>query len=698
MAVLVYALALALILSCFLDVRIKEAERRFSFGLVRVLLLLPFLAGVYVYIAFNLQILSVAPLFFSENVFSLIWLFMAFELHHATFPAAAKSNLIHLSFVAAGLAVAGVGGYWLFNPPEAITFENVILFPRYGQLYLSSLFLLAAVFFMVWRLEMFWRALPQKEGWQYRYLVIGFFLVCGSLFWGASYRLLYRRLDGDQLLLLAVLLLIAWLFILYAVVRHRLLNRKLFVSRKVIYTAVAPAAFAGYLILLGLASLLIRAFGLSLPYIFQWLLIVIGLLLVIVLLFSEKVRSLVKYFISTHFYVNKYEYRDEWLTFSSLLQGTLTEREVADALHRILNETLYTRRIMIWIGDMQDGFRLIESDKDAVGSADAVIAADDPLALYLQNEPYFYLETPGNAQTRQPVTFEKKDFFTRNGLVLAAPSAIGGLCVALIGLGPEYTGGRYGRDDFDLLKALGSQAASAILTARTAEKLAQVREASAWNTLSAFVLHDIKNAATMLNLVKENAPAHIHKPEFQQDLLASVDDALKRMNKVQKRLKTLNGETAPEFKPVQIGQSVREICNKLARKLPNLAIDVNLQCPPNSTVQSDPEIITQILENLMLNALEAGGSGTRVQVNVSDADQKTFQFEIADSGPGIPAELLPNRLFGSFQTTKPNGIGIGLWQVRRLTESLGGTIEAGNVNGGGAKFVVRLPIDRAASE
>ena len=559
MAVLVYALGLALIFSCFLDVRVKEPERRFSFGLVRVLLLLPFLAGVYVYVALDLQILVVAPLFFSENVFSLIWLFMAYGLYHATFPAAARSNLILLSSVAAGLAVAGVGGYWLFNPPEAITFENVILFPRYGQLYLSSLFLLAAVFFMVWRLEMFWRALPQKEGWQYRYLVIGFFLVCGSLFWGASYRLLYRRLDGDQLLLLAVLLLIAWFFILYAVVRHRLLNRKLFVSRKVVYTSLAPAAFAGYLILLGFASLLMRAFGWSLPYIFQWLLIVIGLLFVIVLVFSGKVRSQVKYFISTHFYVNKYEYRDEWLAFSNLLQGTLTEREVAEALHRILSESLYTRQIMIWVGDMQDGFRLIDGDKDHDRSADAVIAADDPLVLYLQNEPYFYLEMPGNAQAWQRVISEKRDFFRTSGLVLVVPLTIGGQCVGLVGLGSEYTGGRYGRDDFDLLTALGSQAASAILAARTAEKLAQARETSAWDTLSAFVLHDIKNAATILSLVKENAPAHIHKPEFQQDLLASVDDALKRMHKVQERLYTLKGEKTPVIKAVEIGQFVRRL-------------------------------------------------------------------------------------------------------------------------------------------
>ena len=663
---------------------------------MRVLLLLPFLAGVYVYVALDLQILVVAPLFFSENVFSLIWLFMAYGLYHATFPAAARSNLILLSSVVAGSAVAGAGGYWLFNPPEAITFENVILFPRYGQLYLSSLFLLIAVFFMAWRLEMFWRALPQKEGWQYRYLVIGFFLVCGSLFWGASYRLLYRRLDGDQLLLLAVLLLIAWLFILYAVVRHRLLNRKLFVSRKVVYTSLAPAAFAGYLILLGFASLLMRAFGWSLPFIFQWLLIVIGLLFVVVLVFSGKVRATVKYFISTHFYVNKYEYRDEWLAFSNLLQGTLTEREVVDALHRILSESLYTRQIMIWVGDMQDGFRLIDGDKDHDRSADAVIAADDPLVLYLQNEPYFYLEMPGNAQAGQRVISEKRDFFRTSGLVLVVPLTIGGQCVGLVGLGSEYTGGRYGRDDFDLLTALGSQAASAILAARTAEKLAQARETSAWDTLSAFVLHDLKNAAAILSLVKENAPAHIHKPEFQQDLLASVDDALKRMHKVQERLYTLKGEKTPVIKAVEFSQFVRSCCKKLTRKIPNLTIEV--QCRRNLTVQTDSEIIAQILENLMLNALEAGETGTLVHVTVSNADHKTVQLEITDSGPGIPEELLPDRLFAPFKTTKPNGSGIGLWQVKQLVESLGGTIEAGNIDGGGAKFVVRLPLKRSPSE
>ena len=97
------------------------------------------------------------------------------------------------------------------------------------------------------------------------------------------------------------------------------------------------------------------------------------------------------------------------------------------------------------------------------------------------------------------------------------------------------------------------------------------------------------------------------------------------------------------------------------------------------------------MENLMLNALEAGGAGTLIHVNILNANHNNVQLEIIDNGPGIVPELLPNRLFDPFSTTKPNGSGIGLWQVKRLIESLGGTLEAENVDSGGAKIVVRLP-------
>ena len=76
------------------------------------------------------------------------------------------------------------------------------------------------------------------------------------------------------------------------------------------------------------------------------------------------------------------------------------------------------------------------------------------------------------------------------------PLMAGEKTIGLIGIGSEFTGGRYGHDDYDLLTALSTQAASALLAVRMAERLAHARERKAWDKLSAFVLHDVKNAAT----------------------------------------------------------------------------------------------------------------------------------------------------------------------------------------------------------
>jgi signal transduction histidine kinase len=98
-----------------------------------------------------------------------------------------------------------------------------------------------------------------------------------------------------------------------------------------------------------------------------------------------------------------------------------------------------------------------------------------------------------------------------------------------------------------------------------------------------------------------------------------------------------------------------------------------------------------ILENLVLNAMEAaGGRGRPVQVaiRVSAAENPGFQIECTDNGPGIPSALLPERLFEPFVSARPGGSGIGLWQVKRLVESLGGEISARNGQSGGARFLL----------
>ncbi len=435
-----------------------------------------------------------------------------------------------------------------------------------------------------------------------------------------------------------------------------------------------------------------KTFGLSLPFVLRWLALTIGLVALGLFALSGKLRRRVHFFISTHFYVNKYEYRDEWLALSRRLQGTLTEADVVEALRQVLAESLYTANITIWLGDAGHGYRPLSLSGNPGGKTGAsALAPDDPMVRFLKTHPCFYVEEEEPDREWGAVAEKKETLLADLDLVLMAPLFIGDQLVGLIGLGPEFTGGRYGHDDFDLLTALGTQTASALLAARMAEELANARERQAWDKLSAFVLHDVKNAATMLSLVRENASNHIQEPEFQQDMLDAVDDALARMSKVQKRLSMLKGEVTPAPQDLELGRFLNERCRQISAKLGGMKVEI--ACEAKIRMHADPEFLSRIMENLLLNAFEAGGDRTVIRINVrkDDAHGQAI-IEITNNGPGIAGDLLPNALFEPFKTTRPRGTGIGLWQTKRPVTDLKGSVSAENMPEGGARFVVKLPL------
>jgi uncharacterized membrane protein YgdD (TMEM256/DUF423 family) len=88
---------------------------------------------------------------------------------------------------------------------------------------------MCSAIYLAWRMEGFWRNLPSSYRWEYKYLTLGIYAVCGALILATSYRLTYLDLVPSHLLLLGIFLLIGWAMMLYAALQHRLLNRKIFV-------------------------------------------------------------------------------------------------------------------------------------------------------------------------------------------------------------------------------------------------------------------------------------------------------------------------------------------------------------------------------------------------------------------------------------------------------------------------------------
>lgn len=439
-----YTLNAIILLAGLLGFRQGSGERNFSLALVQALLCLPLLACEYCYLSYHWDPQAVQLTLLSEIIFVLIWFSLALRLARLTRQSVNRFRRHFLIEVLSGATLLAMAGYVLRYHSMIELYDAGLFFPMYGPLYFFNIFILIVVLYTAWRLEEFWRPLSSAGRWEYKFLVVGGFLVCGALAWSSSVRLTYQVILPKHLHLLAVLLFLGWAMMAYAVFRHRLLNRKIFVSRKVVYAFVVPSLLATYLLGFGIISLLMRTFGLELSFVLKWLFLTLGFVGAGLFVFSGKIRRRVHYFISTHFYINKYEYRDEWLALSQQLQGALNERDVVRALREVLTESLYTTEIFIWVEgvDSSHGYKLVSSPEDPeVGNHEYDLGPNDPLVYYLHSHSHFDRNEKEPDQTWQDVSKNKAALLTSLNLNLVAPISIGNQLTGLIGLGPEFTGG-----------------------------------------------------------------------------------------------------------------------------------------------------------------------------------------------------------------------------------------------------------------
>jgi two-component system sensor histidine kinase BaeS len=135
------------------------------------------------------------------------------------------------------------------------------------------------------------------------------------------------------------------------------------------------------------------------------------------------------------------------------------------------------------------------------------------------------------------------------------------------------------------------------------------------------------------------------------------------------------------------------LCEGIATRFGRLAEDkqarIVVACPDGLTVWADPDRLSQILINLLTNALKALPDQGRVELRATETGQ-TAVIELSDNGHGISPELLPH-IFERFYKGAQGGLGLGLAIVRELVAAHNGTIEVDSEPGRGTTFILRLP-------
>jgi putative PEP-CTERM system histidine kinase len=366
-------------------------------------------------------------------------------------------------------------------------------------------------------------------------------------------------------------------------------------------------------------------------------------------------------------------------------------KPLCSAIASVVSETFGSPSVSIWLpNDTGDELALggstaltEERGKDLLDTADG----GRPLIRLIQNDPSpidveSLFAKVGSEQAPLDPTF-----LHEAGVRFCVPLVAGRELVGLMTLNERVTKEPFTVEDFELLKTFADQAAAALLNLNLSERLVKAKEMEAFQSVSTFFVHDLKNLASRLSLTLQNLPAHYEDPAFRKDLLRVISQSVDNIDGMCSRLSPLS--QVLELKPAEtdLNALVRNTLEGLSQSVKG-RVTQDLQTVP--TISLDEEQIQKVLVNLVLNANEATGDNGEIRVVTEDRNGWTV-MSVADNGCGMSREFMSHSLFKAFQTTKKKGLGIGLFHCKKIVEAHGGRIEVESTEVKGSTFRVVLP-------
>jgi signal transduction histidine kinase len=219
------------------------------------------------------------------------------------------------------------------------------------------------------------------------------------------------------------------------------------------------------------------------------------------------------------------------------------------------------------------------------------------------------------------------------------------------------------------------------------------------STLDRVLVHDIKNMGFRLQLLLSNLEEHYEDPEFKRSVQDLLNSTVQRIDQIVSRF-SAHEEPVLIKVSLDLNGIVREVAVGETRRGTRVDADgprrptiaLALGSPPE--VWGDPYYLTDALRSLVENALEAAGPQGRVVVRTFRYDlgvKPRAVVEIIDNGSGMTAEFVRDRLFKPFQTTKPDGVGLGLATANQIVHFHRGKIDVISRPGGGTVVRVVFP-------
>ncbi len=554
----------------------------------------------------------------------------------------------------------------------------------------SSLMLMSAMSLAVYALvllEQVYRNVTEDSRWNVKPVSLG---LAGTFLFDLylySQAVLFNQLDVDALSIRGAVHALMVPLIFLSTTRRRDWISKIRVSQKAAFHSATLFSAGLYLLFISGVGYYVRYFGGEWGRALQLGLVFSALVGLMILGLSGAVRAKFRVLIGKHFFRYRYDYREEWLKFTQTLSTNNSPEEMGQQVVRGLADMLESPGGGLWMKSSGGGTVFRQTARRNLAETAETENVDSPLCQFLLSsgwvvnlaeyrsypQRYGAMSLPGWLQ-QMPQAW------------LIVPLIVGNDMIGFVVLASARAEIDVNWEVNDLLKTAGRQAASFLSQMQATEALLEVRKFDAFNRMSAFVVHDLKNIVTQLSLMLKNAKRLHANPEFQQDMLMTVENSLDRMRQLMLQLR----EGATPTGTV-VGVDLVGIAQRIAAVATGRGRQLELQLGERVVTRGHQERLERIVGHVVQNAFDATEVGGSVRLTL-DRSGDQARIVVEDTGQGMSEEFVRERLFKPFQTTKQAGMGIGAYESFLYVQELGGKILVRSELNKGTQVTILLPL------
>lgn len=498
--------------------------------------------------------------------------------------------------------------------------------------------------------------------------------------------LLFNRIDVDAFSIRGFVHALVVPLVALSTIRSRDWKTKIVLSQRAALQSATLVAVGVYLLFMAGAGYYVRYFGGDWGRPFQLALLFAALLALGILGLSGSMRAKFRVLVGKNFFSYRYDYREEWLRFTNTLSSQDGFSEMGRHAVKGLADMVESPAGALWLKDPTGRF-FAQSACWNMPVSSVTEDADSKLCQFLLDSGWVINLEEYRSLPRRYDRLDLPIWLVEvPNAWLVVPLATGNEMIGFVVLATARTRIDVNWEVNDLLKTAGRQAGAFLGQMQATEALLEVRKFDAFNRMSAFVVHDLKNIVAQLSLMLKNAERHRDNPEFQQDMLMTVEHSVERMRQLMMQLRE---GTTPVDSPraVDLGDVIRRIQTAKASQ----GRDVVIEHSEKVCAKGHEDRIERVIGHIVQNALDATENGGQVSIRL-ERENNHAVIKVNDTGHGMTPEFLRERLFKPFQTTKPAGMGIGAYESFQYVHELGGRISVDSAVNVGTQVSLLLPM------